>query len=268
MSFLIEWDQFPIFGIISLVFWILASIFAYIKKRENLAYIFSISGLLVFSSFIALYWIGVERLPLRTMGETRLLYSLFLSILALFVYKLFKLKWIFTLSTVLAGVFIFINIFKPEIHDKTLMPILQSPWFAPHVILYMFAYSILGIAFIISVYTLITSKKGINTAAFESIDMLTRIGNAFLCIGLLIGSIWAKEAWGHYWTWDPKETWAAVTILAYMLYLHFRVAYGGKLKLALVIQIICFVLLQMAWYGLNLLPLIGLGSTDSMHLYN
>ena len=46
------------------------------------------------------------------------------------------------------------------------------------------------------------------------------MGLAFLTIGMLFGALWAKEAWGHYWSWDPKETWAAITWLAYLVYVR------------------------------------------------
>lgn len=53
-------------------------------------------------------------------------------------------------------------------------------------------------------------------------DNLVYIGTAFLTLGLLFGALWAKEAWGHYWTWDPKETWAFLTWIGYILYIHYR----------------------------------------------
>ena len=85
------------------------------------------------------YWISLERPPMRTMGETRLWYSFFLPLAGIITYGRWKYKWILGFSTILSLVFVCINIFKPEIHNKTLMPALQSPWFTPHVIVYMFA---------------------------------------------------------------------------------------------------------------------------------
>ena len=59
-------------------------------------------------------------------------------------------------------------------------------------------------------------------------DNLVYVGMAFLTIGMLFGALWAKEAWGHYWNWDPKETWAAATWLGYLIYIHYRLAlFGG-----------------------------------------
>ena len=83
--------------------------------------------------------------------------------------------------------------------------------------------------------------------------------------GMLFGALWAKEAWGHYWSWDPKETWAAATWLGYLCYIHFRMNRRQKVRTALVGLLICFVLLQMCWYGINYLPS---AQGTSVHTYN
>ncbi len=87
------------------------------------------------------------------------------------------------------------------------MPALQSPWFVPHVTVYMFSYSVLGCAFIMACAGLAKHRADY----LEATDKLVYTGLAFLTVGMLTGAIWAKAAWGHYWSWDPKETWAAVT---------------------------------------------------------
>lgn len=113
-------------------------------------------------SFIFGMWISLERPPMRTMGETRLWYSFFLPLAGLITYVRWKYKWILSFSCILSLVFICINIFKPEIHNKTLMPALQSPWFAPHVIVYMFAYAMLGAAVVMAVYLLWFKRRILN----------------------------------------------------------------------------------------------------------
>ena len=85
-------------------------------------------------------------------------------------------------------------------------------------------------------------------------DNLVCVGLAFMTVGMLFGSLWAKEAWGHYWSWDPKETWAAITWLAYLIYIHYRQLPRHREHLALWILLVSFVLLQMCWWGINYLP--------------
>lgn len=146
------------------------------------------------------------------------------------------------------------------------MPALQSPWFAPHVIIYMFAYALLGGAFVMAVYLLFFKKSKIVThKELDITDNLVYIGWAFLSLGMLTGALWAKEAWGHYWAWDPKETWAAATWLAYLTYIHYRLRKNCNLEVAMWILIINFALLQMCWWGINYLPS---AQGVSVHTYN
>jgi hypothetical protein len=68
----------------------------------------------------------------------------------------------------------------------------------------------------------ISNDRPIDRKDSDACYALVSIGFAFLTMGIVMGALWAKEAWGDYWTWDPKETWAAVTWMAYLLYLHAR----------------------------------------------
>ena len=253
------WDLFIWFGISASVLSAAAAVLSLSDKRR-LAVTFSTASLLSLASFIVLLWISLERPPLRTMGETRLWYSFFALISGLFTYMRWRYKWILSFSTVLATVFIIINILKPEIHDQSLMPALQSPWFIPHVTVYMFSYSLMGCAFLIAVYGLFKPQKDMLDAA----DTLIYIGTAFLTFGMLSGAIWAKEAWGHYWSWDPKETWALVTWLSYLLYMHLRIMGNVSRKALYLLLIFSFLCLQMCWWGVNYLP----AAQDSVHVYN
>ena len=145
----------------------------------------------------------------------------------------------------------------PILHSDTLVPALQSPWFKPHIIAYMLAYTLMASAAVIALYLLIRSKQG-------SLDNIVYIGVALITIGMLFGALWAKEAWGHYWSWDPKETWAAITWFAYLAYVHYRQIPTHQPKLALWVLLISFVLLQMCWWGINYLPS---AQGSSVHVY-
>ena len=163
------------------------------RYKNGMAYGFTFLGLAIFFSFIIGMWISLERPPMRTMGETRLWYSFFLPLAGLITYARWKYKWILSFSCILSLVFICINIFKPEIHNKTLMPALQSPWFAPHVIVYMFAYAMLGAATVMAVYLLWFKKKEIERKEMDLCDNLTYVGLAFMTLGMLTGAIWQKK---------------------------------------------------------------------------
>ncbi len=238
------WESFIYFALTAILLWAVGAGFSW-KNKKTWAVSFTCAGLAVFFAYILTMWLTLERPPLRTMGETRLWYSLFLPLAGLIVYLRYGYRWILSYATLLALVFVCVNLFKPEIHEKTLMPALQSPWFAPHVIVYMFAYALLGAATLTAIYGLATRR---NVEA--SLDEMVTAGWTFLTMGMLFGALWAKEAWGHYWTWDPKETWAAVTWLGYLVYIHWRTNSPRRLAWLL----LCFVLLQMCWWGINYLP--------------
>ena len=254
------WDMFIYFAVAAIAASLAGSVLAFCSHRTA-PVVFAALSSTILGAFICLLWIVLERPPLRTMGETRLWYSFFAGIAGLFTYLRWRYKWILSFSTVLATVFILLNVFKPEIHEQTLMPALQSAWFIPHVTVYMFSYSLLGCAFLIGLVGLFRK-----TSVFEllvSADTLVYIGVAFLTFGMLSGAIWAKSAWGHFWSWDPKETWALVTWLVYLIYIHLRLYRRGNAGLLCFLLIFAFACLQMCWWGINYLP----SAADSVHVY-
>lgn len=260
---MIGWNDFVIFAVAAIFFWVVAAVVSMRGRRSCAALATSLSGSAVLLAFIIGLWLTLERPPLRTQGETRLWYSFFLSLTGAGIYARWKYRWILSFSGMMAIVFMMINIFKPEIHVKTLMPALQSPWFVPHVIVYMFAYAMMGAATLTAIYLWWKSSKTmISDKEIEVCDKLVRIGWAFLSMGMLMGALWAKEAWGDYWTWDPKETWAMATWLSYLLYLHMRPQIKNR-NVIFAMLIFSFLLLQMCWYGVNFLP----SARGSVHTY-
>jgi ABC-type transport system involved in cytochrome c biogenesis permease subunit len=261
-----NWTLFPYFASAAGLCWCLGAGFAFRAKGIRPAVGFTAAGLCLFAVFIAGLWIALERPPLRTMGETRLWYSFFLPVAGLVSYVVWRYRWILLFTTLLSLVFVCINVMKPEIHDRTLMPALQSPWFAPHVIVYMLAYAILGAATAAAVYLLVRRNRHTPDAGMMSLcDNLAYVGMSFMTVGMLFGALWAKEAWGHYWSWDPKETWAAATWTAYLIYIHFRKHRPSHRVTALYILLASFLLLQICWYGVNYLPA---AKGRSVHVYS
>ena len=258
-----SWDSFIWFAAAAVILWALGAVQAWAGRRSS-AIINYCLGLSVFFSYILAMWITLERPPLRTMGETRLWYSFFLGLAGMIVFIRWKYKWILSFGTIMATVFILVNLLKPEIHSKALMPALQSPWFAPHVIVYMFSYGMLGAATLMALYVLIFKKEEVTAKDMSTTDNLVVTGLAFLTFGMLFGALWAQEAWGTYWAWDPKEIWAAITWLAYLLYLHFRVARPKDRITAMWILILAFICLQVCWWGINYLPS---AHATSVHIY-
>lgn len=257
------WDYFIYFAVGTIVLSLagaVASLLGDSRRHRTAAISLTAASLLTFFTFILLLWISLHRPPLKTMGETRLWYSFFALLAGLFTYLRWRYRWILSFSAMLSAVFVIINCLKPQIHDISLMPALQSGWFIPHVTVYMFSYSLLGCAFLLAVVGLCTKKHRL----LPVIDTMIYIGVAFLTFGMLSGAIWAKSAWGHFWNWDPKETWAALTWCIYLIYIHLRLLGKGSRKLLCVVVIVAFVCLQMCWWGVNYLP----SAQDSVHVYS
>ena len=256
-----NWEVFPYFAVVSVVLSLGGALVALFKPRQAfVAQVLALAGIGVLGVFVAGFWVSLGRPPMRTMGETRLWYSLFVMMAGFFVYRRWNYRWLLLFTTVLSAVFCIINMLKPEIHDATLVPALQSVYFIPHVAVYMFAYGILACSFILAVVGLFDKKN----LYFDSMDNLVYIATGLLFLGLLTGALWAKEAWGDFWSWDPKETWAAVTAAGYLAYIHLRFTRASKSRWLYFVVVVSFLLLQMCWYGYKYLP----SSGQSLHLYN
>jgi len=136
-------------------------------------------------------------------------------------------------TAILASLMIFVtelSLFDPEI--TPLVPVLKSYWLKIHVAIITGSYGFLGLAAILGLlnlilYTVRNEKNkeivtiNINELTYVS-EMTMTIGLFMLTIGTFLGGIWANESWGRYWGWDPKETWALVSVLVYAVILHLR----------------------------------------------
>jgi len=262
-----NWFYYPYFFYITAFAWFVAFFLLFFNKQKqiNIAIGLSIFGQIAITLFASILWIKLDRPPLRTLGETRLWYSIFLPLIGLLCYSKWRFRWFLQYSLALALVFLFINLLKPETHEKTLMPALQSIWFVPHVIVYIFAYALLAASSLIACKGLYYNyKKSFDTKIIELADTITYYGFAFLTLGLLFGALWAKEAWGDYWTWDPKETWAFLTWMGYLIYIHIRHFQPQFIKQALWVLALAFVIMLMCWFGVNYLPT----AQFSVHTYS
>ena len=256
---MLGWNIFPWITVATVALAVVASVLALCNRRVG-ALVTSSMAVVVLSAFVAVLWLSLERPTMRTMGETRLWYSLFLLVAGVATYARWRFKWVLSFSTMMATVFMVINCLRPELHDKGLMPALQSAWFMPHVAVYMFSYALLGVATLLSLYYLV--KR--NNTILPAIDNLLGGGLALFTVGMLTGALWAKQAWGEYWSWDAKEAWAAATWFIYLGAIHLRLLRSKATRAFCLLLIVGFLSLQMCWYGVNYLP----SAAKSVHSYN
>ena len=140
-------------------------------------------------------------------------------------------------------------------------PVLQSPWFVPHVLSYMISYATCAVAFLLSLDSFRGDEARRSRRLAEARTLL-RLALPLMTFGLWSGALWAEEAWGVYWSWDPKETWALITWLLYLLALHLRLDDRGR-RWERICHLAAFAALLVTFLVVNLLPKFG----QSMHSY-
>ncbi|MBL6956802.1 MAG: cytochrome c biogenesis protein CcsA [Chlorobium phaeobacteroides] len=261
------WIEFPIVAGAAVACWTGGSILNLLSgKKEALrvpSYLLMGAGTVVMVVFLVLFWQHVERPPLRTLGETRLWYATLIPLVGFIVEYRWKITWLKFYCMALAAFFLSINLIYPDILDKTLMPALQSVWFVPHVIVYMIGYVFLAAASAAAWHNIYLGYRLRRNEQSEAVGhYLAILGFVFLTFGLLFGAFWAKEAWGHYWTWDPKETRAFLAWLAYLACLLLNAEKVERRRLQWFLGL-AFVVLLVSWFGVNYLP----SAQSSVHSY-
>lgn len=261
------WIYFSNYAVTAAVFWLICMFFQLLTSTRNKSFLillFASLGAISMIVFTYNLWQHLGRPPMRTLGETRLWYAVFLPIIGIITYTRWHYKWLLNYSLIMATVFLFLNYLHPDTYNKALMPALQSVWFIPHVLVYIFSYALLAASSIVACYGLYKHHNGtFKNEILQLANNLVYVGFGFLSLGLLFGALWAKEAWGHYWTWDPKETWAMLTWLGYLIYIHLRYRHPRKIKPVLMTLALAFVILLLCWFGVNYMP----SAAQSVHTY-
>ena len=152
------------------------------------------------------------------------------------------------------------NWMDPEIAN--LQPVLNSYWLMIHVAIIVASYGPFALSMILGIVALvlmILTKKNNKKKLLETIKELTTInemsmtvGLVLLTIGNFLGGMWANESWGRYWGWDPKETWALISIMVYAFVLHMRLVPGlrGRFTFNLM-SVVAFASIMMTYFGVN-----------------
>ena len=149
---------------------------------------------------------------------------------------------------------------------KPLMPALQSYWLFIHAMVCFLSYACFACAFSLGIMFLLqerqvkskhTGKLFERLPALDVMDKINyntvRIGLIFLTIGIITGSVWAQQAWGSWWSWDPKETWSLITWFIYAAYLHARLNSGWQGRKTAVLSIIGFLAVIFTYLGVSFL---------------
>lgn len=210
------------------------------------------------------YLIGIDvgHIPVSNLYEVFILFCLITALLYLYYEEKLNLKKMgaFVLIIITAAViFILWYTFEKGANEiQPLVPALQSYWMKIHVPANFIGYGAFSIAAMISVAYLL-KEKGIMTSYLPSLNILDEmtykaisIGFIFFTIATILGAIWAAEAWGGYWSWDPKETWALIVWLNYAAWLHLRLIKGLRGTMLAWWSIMGLAVTTFAFLGVNL----------------
>jgi len=192
-------------------------------------------------------------LPLVSLFEITFFYGWLLAAAYLVFVKEGMGRFIQALMLFIFNGIFFIDLFL-EKKILPLNPLLDSWWLGIHVPACMLSYSAFGLSFAISLYVIIAALKG------KHYDALDRLNGSFILAGVLLlgigivtGSIWARTAWGTYWSWDPKETWALITFIIYAIAALVRKIVKSKPVMQAYVSVGGFLAMCFTFFGVSLL---------------
>lgn len=291
--FMISDYQFPVIACFFLFFAMITYWISLSNLKNNsffqIGKTFVLISNVIFAFTLSVRWISEGYFPLSNLYESLIFLSWGISTIHLIIEYQTKSRLIGAISTpiifFLSG---FSSLTLPTDMQKALplVPSLQSNWLMMHVTMMMISYATLIVGSLLSLLYLAfltfqsKKKESIISQTNESVSSISQetmtlntnysklsllqtvdlwsyriigLGFPFLTIGIISGAVWANEAWGSYWSWDPKETWALITWLVFAIYLHSRLIKGWQGKQAAILGSCGFFVIWICYLGVNFL---------------
>jgi cytochrome c-type biogenesis protein CcsB len=200
-------------------------------------------GLLVRWRETYLHGIDIGHIPVSNLYEVFILFSIITALIYLYYERRYETRalgaFVLLVISAAVGFLLWYHFEKGASEIKPLVPALKSYWMKIHVPANFVGYGSFALAAMIGVAYLIKDAAekrnplGLIATRLPSLDMMDDVmhkaialGFAFFTIATVLGAMWAAEAWGGYWSWDPKETWALIVWLNYAAWLHMRLMKG------------------------------------------
>jgi len=276
-SFLL--DNTFIFGIttfvylLAAIFYISGIIFNWNKGLE----IGSITGwtgfylnvLGFFIRWLQTHEMGFGYVPLSNLFESLVFFAMCISGIYLFWELRLKNKAIGAIVFILTSLVMAFASLKADASIRPLIPALKSNWLIAHVITCFLGYGAFAVSFGASIAYLLHNNPKFSKFLPEKhtleffIYKSILFGFVWFTLGIITGAVWADQAWGRYWSWDPKETWSLITWLIYGGIIHLRLIKGWQGKKLSLLSILGFISVLFTYFGVNFL-LSGLHSYGSL----
>jgi cytochrome c-type biogenesis protein CcsB len=282
-----------VFGVLlfaTIIYWINLSLFSNSFVLPKIGKISTLLANLLLFFILCSRWIIAGYFPLSNLYESLLFLTWLLLTIYLYIETKTKSKLI---GSVLIPVALLISGFANLTLSPEMQNALQSNWLMMHVSMMLLSYGTLIIGSLLCILFLVISRykeidfKIIDDSSLplynimldyyetkllspsneiselgklkllQSIDnwsyRIIGLGFPFLTIGIISGGVWANEAWGSYWSWDPKETWALITWLIFATYLHARITKGWEGKKTAILGGLGFFVIWICYLGVNFL---------------
>lgn len=231
-------------------------------------------GLLAHTGAIVARGAALQRVPFVNLFESLMFVVWAMMAIYLLMERRYRITGLGAFACFVASVTIVCGSFLPKDVSRSLVPALRSHWSTVHIASSLIGYAgftlsfgaVLGYA--LQKHLLKTKRVTALQRRLPSLDTMDHLayrmvalGFPMFTLGIITGALWAQPAWGSYWSWDPKETWALITWLVYAAYLHVRIVQGRRGKWANRLLTVGFVCVLIAFLGVNFLP-------DGLHKYS
>ncbi|WP_428717701.1 c-type cytochrome biogenesis protein CcsB [Undibacterium curvum] len=210
------------------------------------------------------YLVGADigHIPVSNLYEVFVLFALITALFYLYYEQQYATRQLgaFVLLVISAavGFLLWYSVSRDAAEIQPLVPALQSWWMKIHVPANFIGYGTFALAAMVAVAYLLKSKGWLadRLPALELLDDVMykaiAVGFAFFTIATILGALWAAEAWGGYWSWDPKETWALIVWLNYAAWLHMRLMKGLRGQVAAWWALLGLLITSFAFLGVNM----------------
>ena len=218
------------------------------EKAGTVAWYVFLAAAVAHTAYFIIRGILAHRVPRSNQFEFATAFSLGVSLLLVILRLRLKADWLSTIAMPMTFLILSYAALQPR-EITELMPALRSGWFVFHIGSAAISYAAFIVAGCIALRYLLMSRKGREEDELKLKQMdwlsyrLIALGVLMLTVTILTGALWAEEAWSSFWSWDPKEVWALITWIIYIVYLHQRLR--GKKQGTV-----------MAWYAVIAVPVV------------
>jgi len=237
---------------------------------ERITYVITLIGLAGHTIGLIIRWfesynLGIGHAPLSNLYESLVFFAWTIVMFSLILERRREAKGLGTFTLPVAFLFMAYASFSPDIDSQIqpLIPALKSNWLVGHVITCFLGYAAFVVGSVFSfIYLLkdrrnpgrvknaLPDKKIIERYIYQSVV----VGYILFSLGIITGSVWAYYAWGTYWGWDPKETWALITWLIFTAALHSRFVGMRRGRHLAILTLVGLISVFFTYLGVNYLP--------------